>query len=60
MKSKLKCPKCGYEFLYKWIPFASFTSIRWGKKRYIQCPKCHKWSWFNILDTRISNKKQKQ
>lgn len=55
MKSKLKCPKCGYEFEYKWIPLASLTSIRWGKKRYMRCPNCHKWSWFNIWDTRIKD-----
>jgi len=58
MKSKLKCPKCGYEFEYEWIPLASITSIRWGKKRYMRCPKCHKWSWFNIWDTRISDEKE--
>ena len=57
MKSKLKCPKCGYEFEYKWIPLASLTSISLGKKRYMRCPKCHKWSWFNVWDTRISSKK---
>ena len=33
MKSKLKCPKCGYEFVYEWEPLVSFTSIRWGKEK---------------------------
>jgi len=23
----------------------------------MRCPKCHKWSWFNIWDTRISDEK---
>jgi uncharacterized C2H2 Zn-finger protein len=57
MKSKLKCPKCGYEFEYEWIPGASVTSIKLGKKRYMRCPKCHKFSLFNVSDTRIQEGK---
>ncbi|MEA2053263.1 MAG: hypothetical protein U9O90_10700 [Euryarchaeota archaeon] len=57
MKSKLKCPKCGYEFEYKWIPGASVTSIKLGKKRYMRCPECRKFSLFNIVDTKISDEK---
>ena len=57
MKSKLKCPKCGHEFEYKWIPGASFTSIKLGKKRYMRCPECRKFSLFNIVDTKISDEK---
>ena len=58
MKSKLKCPKCGYEFEYKWIPGVSFTSIKLGKKRYMRCPECRKFSLFNIWDTKIKDKKK--
>ena len=55
MRSRLRCPRCNYEFEYRWIPLASFTSIRFGKKRYIRCPRCHGWSWFNVWDTRIDH-----
>ena len=42
---------------YRKLPWIlEFTSIRWGKKRYMRCPKCHKWSWFNVWDTRIGKK----
>jgi predicted nucleic-acid-binding Zn-ribbon protein len=54
MRSKLKCPKCNQEFEYSWIPMVSFLSIRWGKKRYMRCPKCHSFSWFLIYGTQES------
>ncbi|MGD0328814.1 MAG: hypothetical protein ABSB40_00035 [Nitrososphaeria archaeon] len=51
--SHLKCKKCGAEFDYEWVPTASILSLRLGKSRYMECPNCHKWSIFNILDTRV-------
>lgn len=50
--STLTCPKCKSTFEYKWIPLTSFTSVRLGTSRYLQCPVCHEWSTFNITATR--------
>ncbi|MEM0154443.1 MAG: hypothetical protein QW814_01250 [Methanothrix sp.] len=30
------------------MPGASITSIRFGRKRYIRCPKCNKWAMFYL------------
>ncbi|MDG6906176.1 MAG: hypothetical protein JRN20_10375 [Nitrososphaerota archaeon] len=49
--SRLKCPKCGKEFDYDWLPGGSFTAVRLGTKRYMSCPLCKKWSTFDILST---------
>ncbi len=38
--SHLKCPKCGKEFDYAFIPMVSMTSVRMGKSRYLRCPYC--------------------
>ena len=46
--SGLACQKCQYRFNYKFIPGASLTSIRFGSKRYMRCPKCNKWSMFDL------------
>ncbi len=54
--SRLKCPKCGHRFYYKWLPGGSFTSIRLGTSRYMRCPNCKKWSMFNIWKTRTNKK----
>ena len=51
--SRLTCPKCGQSFDYDWVPLASFSAVRLGTSRYLECPLCHKWSTFNIWDTRI-------
>jgi hypothetical protein len=51
--SHLRCKKCGVEFDYKWVPTASFTTIRLGNRRLMRCPSCKKWSVFNVRDTRI-------
>ena len=51
--SHLKCPKCGSEFDYAYVPGASFTSVRLGGSRFLRCPVCHKWSVFNIWNTRV-------
>ncbi len=54
--SHLKCPKCGSEFDYSFLPSASFTSIRLWNSRYLRCPDCHKWSVFNINNTKVDPK----
>jgi hypothetical protein len=51
--SHLKCPKCGTEFDYAWIPGASLTSIRLAGWRILSCPVCRKFSVFNIWKTRV-------
>ena len=50
-RSRLHCPKCDREFDFDWFPGGSFTALRLGKSRYMQCPLCHRWSVFNIYDT---------
>ncbi len=57
-KSALKCPKCGKEFVFEYVPGASFTAFRLGRSRYMACPICHRWSVFNLHDTRIQNGSQ--
>jgi len=54
--SHLDCPKCSGEFDYAFLPGGSFTSVRLGNSRYLQCPICHKWSVFNIWNTRVDPK----
>jgi hypothetical protein len=56
MLSHLKCPKCNTEFDYAYLPGASFTSLRLGNSRLLQCPECHKWSTFNLSSTRVDPK----
>jgi len=51
--SLLACPKCHQEFEYDWIPGASLHAVRLGKKRYMRCPKCHKFSMFDVADNRV-------
>jgi hypothetical protein len=50
--SVLTCPECHGTFEYNWVPLASFSAVRLGKVRYLECPLCHKWSSLNIWDTR--------
>ena len=54
--SHLRCPKCGSEFDYAFLPGISFTSIRFGGSRYLGCPVCGKSSLFNISETRVDPK----
>lgn len=58
--SHLRCPKCGYKFYYKWLPGASFTSVRLGKYRYTRCPRCKHMSMFNVWNTRVSKTGRRQ
>ncbi len=50
--SLLTCPKCNRTFDYEWVPLASFSAVRLGKERYLQCPLCHESSTFKISDMR--------
>jgi hypothetical protein len=42
----LRCPKCGGEFDYEFVPGASFTALRLGNARFMRCPLCHKFATF--------------
>jgi hypothetical protein len=53
--SRLTCPNCNQSFDYNWVPLASFSAVRLGKDRYLECPFCHKWSTFNVWDTRVES-----
>ncbi|HXQ91672.1 MAG TPA: hypothetical protein VN739_01605 [Nitrososphaerales archaeon] len=50
--STLTCPNCQRTFEYKWVPGVSFTTVRLGKSRYLECQLCHKWATFNVWNTR--------
>ena len=50
--SLLACPNCNRTFDYEWVPLASFSAVRLGKERYLQCPLCQEWSTFNMRDAR--------
>ena len=52
--SILACPNCKGTFEYSWVPLMSFSTVRLGKDRYLECPLCHKWGLFNIWDTRTA------
>jgi len=52
--SGLVCPKCKYRFNYEFIPGASLTSIRFGSKRYMRCPKCNKWAMFDLSKSPVN------
>jgi RNA polymerase subunit RPABC4/transcription elongation factor Spt4 len=56
--SRLNCPKCSKQFDFNWVPLGSFSSVRLGSERYLSCPNCHKWSTFEIWNTRIKKDKQ--
>jgi hypothetical protein len=49
--SRLTCPRCGQLFDYDWVPGGALTAVRFGKKRYMACPLCHRWSMFNVWDS---------
>jgi hypothetical protein len=53
-RSRLTCPRCHETFNYDWVPGGSFTSVRLGKGRYMACPLCQKWSYFDIYDTMVA------
>jgi hypothetical protein len=53
-RSRLTCPRCHQEFDYDFVPGASFSAIRLGKGRYMACPLCHQWGYFDLSATRIA------
>ncbi len=48
METKVTCPKCRRSFAYRFVPMASATSIRFFSKRYMKCPLCGRFSFFDI------------
>ena len=52
--SRLSCPKCQHAFEYSWVPLASFSAVRLGTSRYLQCPACHQWSTFDVWSTKTN------
>ncbi len=52
-RSRLTCSKCGQVFDYDWIPGGSFTSVRLGPGRYMSCPLCHRWSYFDLYGSMV-------
>jgi hypothetical protein len=52
--SRLICPRCKKQFNYHWVPGATFTSLRYGNKRHLNCPYCHTMSIFEVASTRVS------
>jgi hypothetical protein len=54
--SRLTCPNCKETFDYNWVPGGSFSAVRLGKSRYLSCPRCGKWSIFDIMATRVTSK----
>jgi hypothetical protein len=53
-RSRLTCPKCSQPFNYDWVPGVSLRAVRLGKGRYMTCPLCHQWSYFDIYDTMVA------
>ena len=52
-RSRLTCPKCHETFDYDFVPGASVTTVRLGAGRYMACPRCGRWSYFDLRNTRI-------
>jgi rubredoxin len=50
MISHMKCKECGGEFDYAFVPMASITSFRLGRKRHFKCPLCGKAQAFEMTD----------
>lgn len=48
VKARVRCPKCGRSFVYKYVPGGSFTAVRLGTYRYFRCQKCGRFALFNI------------
>jgi DNA-directed RNA polymerase subunit RPC12/RpoP len=53
-RSRLSCSRCGQEFDYDWFPGASLTALRLGRGRYMACPCCHRWSYFDLYGTMVA------
>jgi len=56
-RSRLTCSHCQKEFDYDFVPGASFTALRLGRGRYMSCPLCHRWGYFDLSATRIARPK---
>jgi hypothetical protein len=44
----LHCPRCRNSFDYDYVPGASFTAFRLGRRRYLRCPLCHRFAQFDL------------
>ncbi len=53
--STLACPPCHSTFEYKRVPLASFSALRLGTSRYLECPLCHEWSTYNLHGTKAQD-----
>lgn len=53
-RSRLTCSKCGQTFDYDFVVGASLTSARLGTGRYMRCPICHRWSYFDLHGTMVA------
>jgi hypothetical protein len=52
-RSRLTCPKCRQVFDYDWVPGTSVNTVRLATYRYMRCPLCHRWGFFDIYGTMI-------
>ncbi len=50
---RLVCPKCRQTFDYDFVPGASISAVRLGTSRYMACPRCRRWSIFDMTASRI-------
>jgi hypothetical protein len=53
-RSRLTCPKCQQAFDFDFVPGASVSALRLGTGRYMACPLCHKWSYFDLYESRVA------
>jgi len=50
----LECPACGRSFNYDYIPGASVSALRLGGRRYMRCPLCGKFGFFDLRSPRLA------
>ena len=43
------CSVCGKDYECEWIPSVSYSSLRWGSKRYQKCLACHTFGWSTFV-----------
>ncbi|MFY9716992.1 MAG: hypothetical protein WAK40_03540 [Thermoplasmata archaeon] len=48
----LDCPSCHRSFNYEYIPGASVSAVRLGGRRYMRCPLCGKFAFFDLRSPR--------
>jgi DNA-directed RNA polymerase subunit RPC12/RpoP len=55
--SRLKCPRCGKQFNYHWVPGATLMSLRYGNHRRLKCPYCGQQAIYDLAKTRVTKPK---